>query len=41
MDFNNLQTCLNEIDPIDEILHNQPNLWSKKLHFFNIYIYIF
>lgn len=28
MDFDDLQTCLNEIDLIDEVLYNQ-SLWSK------------
>lgn len=34
MDFDNLQTCLNEIDPIDEILHNQQKSVIKKITFF-------
>lgn len=42
MDFDDLQTCLNEIDLIDEVLYNQPKSVIKKLqyqHFFNIYIF--
>lgn len=33
MDFDDLQTCLNEIDLIDEVLYNQTKSVIKKLQY--------